>query len=80
MKTWSEWCLGNFENAHIWTSLVGQWLRVWAPNAGGLGLILGQGTRTQMLQQKVWMLQLKKTKQNKTFYMPQLRPDTAKYK
>ena len=30
-----------------------QWLRLSAPHAGGLGLILGQGTRTQMLQQKV---------------------------
>ena len=23
--------------------LVGQWLKVWAPSAGGTGLILGQG-------------------------------------
>ena len=32
------------------TSLVIQWLRLWAPNAGGLGSILGQGTRSHMPQ------------------------------
>ena len=30
------------------TSLVAQWLRLWDPNAGGLGLIPGQGTRSHM--------------------------------
>ena len=30
------------------TSLVAQWLRLHAPNAGGLGLTPGQGTRSQM--------------------------------
>lgn len=28
-----------------WTSLVGQWFRLCAPNAGAPGLILGQGTK-----------------------------------
>ena len=32
------------------TSLVTQWLSLRAPNAGGQGLIPGQGTRAQMLQ------------------------------
>ena len=32
------------------TSLVVQWLRLHAPNAGDLGLIPGQGTRSHMLQ------------------------------
>ena len=32
------------------TSLVAQWLRLQAPNAGGLGLIPGQGTRSRMPQ------------------------------
>ena len=32
------------------TSLVVQWLRLHAPNAGGLGSIPGQGTRSHMLQ------------------------------
>ena len=36
-----------------------QWLRLWAPNAGGLGLISGQGTRSHMLQLRVYMPQPK---------------------
>ena len=32
--------------------LVVQWLRLCAPNAGGLGLTPGQGTRSHMLQLK----------------------------
>ena len=32
--------------------LVVQWLRLWAPSAGGLGLIPGQGTRCYMPQLK----------------------------
>ena len=32
------------------TSLVLQWLRLGAPNVGGLGSIPGQGTRSHMLQ------------------------------
>ena len=35
------------------TSLVVQGLRLWAPNAGGLGLISDQGTRSHMLQLKI---------------------------
>ena len=35
------------------TSLVVQWLRLHDPNAGGLGSIPGQGTRSHMLQLKV---------------------------
>ena len=30
------------------TSLVAQWLRLYAPNAGGPGSIPGQGTRSHM--------------------------------
>ncbi|TEA33121.1 hypothetical protein DBR06_SOUSAS24310008, partial [Sousa chinensis] len=33
-------------------SLVVQWLRLCAPNAGGPGSIPGQGTRSRMLQLK----------------------------
>ena len=40
-------------------SLVLQWLRLSVPNAGGLGSIPGQGTRSLMLQLRVCMLQLK---------------------
>ena len=35
------------------TSLVIQWLRLRALNAGGLGLIPGWGTRAHMLQLKI---------------------------
>ena len=37
-------------NSNLGTSLVVQGLRLGAPNAGGLGLIPGQGTRSRMLQ------------------------------
>ena len=40
-------------------SLVGQWLRLCAPNAGGLGSIPGQGTRSHMPQLRVYTPQLK---------------------
>ena len=36
-----------------------QWLSVHAPNAGGLGSVPGQGTRSHTLQQGVLMLHLK---------------------
>ena len=41
------------------TSLVGQWLRLCTPNAGGLGPIPGWGIRSHMPQLTVSMLQLK---------------------
>ena len=41
------------------TSLVVQWLRFRAPDAGGLGLIPRQGTRSHMPQLRVHMSQLK---------------------
>ena len=41
------------------TSLVIQWLSLHTLSAGDLGLILGQGTRSHMLQLRVFMLQLK---------------------
>ena len=34
------------------TALVAQWLTLYGPNAGSLGLIPGQGTRSHMLQLK----------------------------
>ena len=36
-----------------------QWLRLCAPNAGGLGSIPGQGTRSHMLQLRVFRRELK---------------------
>ena len=47
--------------------LVVQWVRLWAPNAEGLGLIPGQGTRSHMRQ-------LKRSR------MLQLRPSATKKK
>ena len=41
------------------TSLVIQWLKLCAPNVGGLGSIPSQGTRSHMLQLRVHMLQLR---------------------
>ena len=38
------------------TSMGAQWLRLCAPNAGGSGLIPGQGTRSCMPQLRVHML------------------------
>ena len=41
------------------TSLVIQWLRLCAPNAGGLESIPGLGTASHMLQPRVGMLKLR---------------------
>ena len=35
------------------------WLRLYAPNAGGLGSIPGKGTRSHMSQLRVCMMQLR---------------------
>ena len=43
----------------VGASLGVQWLRLHTPNAGGLGSIPGQGTRSHMPQLRVCMLQLK---------------------
>ena len=50
----------------FWMSLVVQQLRLCAPNAGGPGLIPGQGTRSHMLQLRPRMPQLRPC-------MPQLK-------
>ena len=41
------------------STLVVQWLRLHAPNAGGLGLIPGQRNRSCMLELSACVLQLK---------------------
>ena len=48
-----------------------QWLRLHAPNAGGLGSVPGEGTRSHMPQLRVRMLQLK-------IPPTAIRPGTAK--
>ena len=40
----------GLKSSHHRTSLLVQWLRLSAPNAGGPGLIPGQGTGSHMLQ------------------------------
>ena len=47
------------ENKAAGTSLVVQWLRLHAPNAGGLGSIPSWGTSSHILQLRVCKLQLK---------------------
>ena len=44
---------------NLGTSLVVPWLRLHTPNAGGLGSIPGQGTRSHMSQLRVRMPHLK---------------------
>ena len=47
-------CLcSHFKSKDFGTSLMVQWLRFCAPNEGGPGLILGQGTRSHMRQLKI---------------------------
>ena len=50
------------------TSLIAQWLRPHAPNAGGLGLVPGQRTGSHMAQLKILYAAISK----------QLRPASAK--
>ena len=48
----------SFKMTYLGTSLVVQWLRLQAPNAGGLlGSIHGQGTRSHIPQLRVCMAQ-----------------------
>ena len=58
---WKTCCvkLGIKKKNENGPSLVVQWLWFQAPNAGGPGLIPGQGTRSHMLQLRVLMLQLR---------------------
>ena len=61
------------------TSLVVQRLRLCTPNAGGLGSIPGQGTRSHILQLRVRMPQLKilhaatKTQHSQIFFLKIMR-------
>ena len=42
--------LKEFDFLHLGTSLAFQWLRLYAPSAGGPGPIPSQGTRPHVLQ------------------------------
>ena len=52
-------CTSDLYSSTAGTSLVVQWLRLQAPNAGGLGSMPGRGTRSHVLQLRVDRLQLK---------------------
>ena len=47
------------KDTRLGISLVVQWVRLWAPNEGGPGLIPDQGIRPHVPQLRVWVLQLK---------------------
>ena len=70
MKYFHVIVLFSSKNGHQGTSLVVQWVRLCAPNAGGLGSIAGWGTRSHMPQLRVRMLQRRS-------HVPQLRPSAA---
>ena len=74
-KAWKKGKLG--------TSLVVQWLRFHARNAGGSGLIPGQETVSHVLNLRVHMSQLRDLachNENRRSRVPQLRPGVAKKK
>ena len=60
LSTWkSSVAPPDLQDHRIGTSLAVHWLTLHPPKAGGLDLILGQGTRSHMLQLRVHMPQLK---------------------
>ena len=58
---------------HLGTSLVVQWLRLLAPNAGSLSSIPGQGTRSHISQPSVQMAQLKIPRAATTIWSSQIK-------
>ena len=70
---WSA--VSPIKNPFIRTSLVVQWLRLCAPNAGDAGSIPGQGTRSHKPQLRASQAQpnkIFKEKKNKTSFIQQL--------
>ena len=55
------------------TSLVAQGLRLLAPNAGGLGSIPDQGTRSHMLQLKLLHATTKTQDSQKKYFLENLK-------
>ena len=80
LRRWEEIERG-FRNKSFWTSLAVQWLRLCAPNAGGLVSIHAQGTRSHILQLSSHTLTKDSSchKGDRRSCMPQLRPSAAKY-
>ena len=54
---WSQLCFNKISGCHklraVGISLVVQWLRLHAPNSGGLGSVPDRGTRSHMPQLKI---------------------------
>ena len=71
----AEW---KIQEGALGTSLVVQWLRVCTPNAGGLGSIPGQGTRSHMPRLKSPYATTKYPTHGNGSRVAQLRPDAAK--
>ena len=62
LSDWTElnWTVANLDQDSVTgTSLMAQWWRLQAPNAGVLGLSLGEGTRSHMVQLRIHVTQLK---------------------
>ena len=55
---WSECKIYHLKQDTSGTSLVAQWLRLRAPNAGGLGSIPGQRTESSQATGKGWHSQI----------------------
>ena len=60
LLTANEYPTSKQELQTFGTSLVVQWLRLCTPNAGGLGLIAGQGTRSHIAATKTWSSHINK--------------------
>ena len=76
---WIILCQIRCQSFMLGTSLVLQWLRLCAPNAGGPGLIRGQGTRYHIPQLKILHAATKRyCRPQWRSHVPQLRPGAAK--
>ena len=77
-----EWKIQLFRFKKYWVgaSLVAKWLRLQVPNVGGLGLILGQGTRSHTPLLKILHTTTKRANmlnKNQRSRVLQVRPSTA---
>ena len=64
-KSQERYCLSSRSKLTVWTSLVAQWLRLCAPNAGDLSLIPGQQTRLHLPKPRPGVVKKKKKKKKK---------------
>ena len=72
--------LFQFKKYCVGASLVAKWLRLQVPNVGGLGLILGQGTRSHTPLLKILHTTAKRANmrnKNQRSRAQQVRPNAA---